>query len=170
MSAAIVEVGYALYFILPAYAANATPVVLGGGRPIDCGRKFRDGKPIFGANKTFRGFFLGLAVGTLVSLGLNFVLKYHVLLGFMTSLGALVGDLVKSFIKRRLNLAPGESLPLADQLDFVFGALLFSLPVSSPSPLTALIIILVTPPIHFLTNLLANVVKSRKRSGERRVS
>ena len=170
MSAAIAEVGYALYFILPAYAANATPVVLGGGRPIDCDKKFRDGKPIFGSHKTFRGFFLGLAVGTLVGLGLNFEFQYNLLLGFMTSLGALVGDLIKSFIKRRLNLAPGKSLPVADQLDFIFGALLFSLPVSPPNPLTTLIIILVTPPIHFLTNLLANLVKSRKRSGERRVS
>jgi CDP-diglyceride synthetase len=38
----------AFWFILPAYAANASPVVFGGGKPIDGGRKFFDGRPIFG--------------------------------------------------------------------------------------------------------------------------
>ncbi|HXX87881.1 MAG TPA: CDP-archaeol synthase, partial [Candidatus Acidoferrum sp.] len=54
----------ALKFIFPAYCANAVPVLVGGGRQIDSGKNFVDGKPIFGKNKTFRGFFLGLIVGT----------------------------------------------------------------------------------------------------------
>jgi hypothetical protein len=31
---------FAFWFVLPAYVANASPVVFGGGRPIDGGRKF----------------------------------------------------------------------------------------------------------------------------------
>ena len=54
----------ALKFIFPAYCANAVPVIVGGGLQIDLGRNFFDGKPIFGKNKTFRGFLVGLAVGT----------------------------------------------------------------------------------------------------------
>jgi hypothetical protein len=42
------------------------PVVAGGGYPIDFGRKFFDGKPIFGKNKTLRGFFSGLIIGTMI--------------------------------------------------------------------------------------------------------
>jgi CDP-2,3-bis-(O-geranylgeranyl)-sn-glycerol synthase len=85
----------------------------------------------------------------------------------MISLGALVGDLVESFIKRRLDLPPGSSLPIGDQLDFVAGAFLFSLTVSPPSLLMILIILVITPFIHFLTNLLAGLLGiKRKRRGK----
>jgi len=175
----IAEIGYALYFIFPAYCANAAPVIFGGGQPIDFGKLFWDGKPILGSHKTLRGFFSGLVVGTFVgflqTLLFQYVLfqydarfRYDVLLGFMLSLGALVGDLIESFIKRRLDLPPGSSLPVADQLDFVAGAFLFSLPVSPlPSLLTIVIIVVVTPPVHFLTNVLADLLGVKRKSGSR---
>jgi CDP-2,3-bis-(O-geranylgeranyl)-sn-glycerol synthase len=167
MSVTIVDVGYALWFIFPAYCANAIPVIFGGGPPLDAGRTFFDGKPILGSHKTIRGFFSGLIIGTFVGfLQTAFFqhilsphdarFQYNVLLGFMLSLGALVGDSLESFVKRRLDIPPGASLPIADQLDFVVGALLFSLPVSPPSLLIITIIIVITPPIHYLTNFLAN--------------
>ena len=53
----------ALKFIFPAYCANGTPVLAGGGTKMDFGRNFVDGKRIFGNNKTFRGFFFGWGVG-----------------------------------------------------------------------------------------------------------
>jgi len=173
MSMTIVDVGYALWFVFPAYCANAMPLIFGGGYPLDAGRTFFDGKPILGSHKTFRGFFFGLVVGTLVgflqTVFFQHVIsqydarfRYDVLLGFMLSLGALVGDSLESFVKRRLDLPPGSSLPIADQLDFVVGALLFSLPVSPPSLPTIIIIIIITPPIHFLTNLLSNHFRHKK--------
>jgi CDP-2,3-bis-(O-geranylgeranyl)-sn-glycerol synthase len=176
MAITIIDVGSALWFIFPAYCANAVPVIFGGGFPLDAGRTFFDGKPILGSHKTFRGFFSGLIVGTLVGffqtlLFQSFLFqydarfRYDVLLGFMLSLGALVGDAVKSFIKRRLDIPPGSSLPIADQLDFVVGALFFSLLVSPPSLLTLLIIVVITPPIHFLTNFLAIFLKAKRKSG-----
>jgi len=45
----LVTAGEAIWFFLPAYFANATPVVLGGGTPIDLGRNFLDGRRILGA-------------------------------------------------------------------------------------------------------------------------
>ena len=171
----MIEVGYALWFIFPAYCANAVPVIFGGRHPIDFGKSFLDGKPILGSHKTLRGFFSGLLVGTLVGF-LQTLLSQHllfqydtkfqytVLLGFVTSLGALIGDLVESFIKRRLDLPPGGSLPIGDQLDFIAGALLFSLPVSPPSLLTTLIVLVITPPIHFLTNLSASLLGIKRKS------
>ncbi len=147
----------AIIFILPAYCANATPVIAGGGLPIDLGRKFIDGKPIFGKNKTFRGFFVGLIVGTCVGLGESTIFKYPLTFGLLLSLGALFGDLAGAFLKRRLGIAPGNLLPIVDQIDFVVGALIFSLLLSS-SLLTwelALTVLLITPPIHLLTNFTA---------------
>ncbi|MEM2935709.1 MAG: CDP-2,3-bis-(O-geranylgeranyl)-sn-glycerol synthase [Candidatus Bathyarchaeia archaeon] len=162
MSVPVAEVVYqALYFIFPAYCANAAPVIFGGGTPIDRGKTFRDGRPILGPRKTFRGFFAGLAIGTLVGLLQN---PNNVLLGFTLSLGALTGDLVESFFKRRLNIPPGASFPVADQLDFIAGALLFSLLVSPPSLTveTIAVIVVITPPIHLLTNIFAYLLKLKK--------
>jgi CDP-2,3-bis-(O-geranylgeranyl)-sn-glycerol synthase len=152
----------ALVFVLPAYCANAVPVLFGGGRPIDSGRRFVDGKPVFGSNKTVRGFVSGLVVGTLVGFGLSLVVEYSLLLGFVVSLGALLGDLAEAFAKRRLGLAPGASFPVADQLDFVVGALVFSLLVAPPSWQVAIVVVIVTPPIHLLTNLAAYRIGVKK--------
>lgn len=147
----------AVKFIFPAYCANAIPVIVGGGRPIDFGKSFVDGRPIFGSHKTIRGFFSGLLVGTLAGLAMTVVLGYPLFFGLVSSLGALLGDLCGAFVKRRLGIAPGGLLPVIDQIDFVVGAILVSLPfvsqiLSWPLALTVLII---TPPIHLLTNYVA---------------
>jgi len=83
----------ALKFIFPAYCANAIPVITGGGYPIDFGKKFFDGKPILGKNKTFRGFFSGLIIGTAVGLLESMFFGYPIPFGFLLSSGALSGDL-----------------------------------------------------------------------------
>jgi CDP-2,3-bis-(O-geranylgeranyl)-sn-glycerol synthase len=148
----------ALKFIFPAYCANAIPVITGGGYPIDLGKKFFDGKPIFGRNKTFKGFFFGLAVGTAVGLVESvFFPEYSILSGFLLSLGALFGDLTGAFVKRRLGLAPGDLLPVIDQVDFIIGAILFSFFFSFSILSWELIIavLIITPPIHLLTNFAA---------------
>ncbi len=145
-----------LIYIFPAYSANAVPVVFGGGQPLDFGKKFKDNRPIFGSHKTFRGFIAGLIVGTLVGIGESFVFdNYNSILGFALSLGALVGDLAGAFIKRRIGLAPGAFFPVVDQVDFVLCGLLFSLPIAPPTPTMVLIILVITIPIHLLTNFLA---------------
>jgi CDP-2,3-bis-(O-geranylgeranyl)-sn-glycerol synthase len=158
---------HALYFIFPAYCANAAPVIFGGGLPIDAGRTFVDGKPIFGSHKTVRGFLAGLIIGTLVGFAGQFVLsgEQSAFLGFVLSLGALVGDLVDSFIKRRLGIGPGSPVPLADQLDFVLGALVFSLGMGKVIPTEwVLLILIVTPPIHLLTNGVAYLLGAKKKT------
>jgi len=146
----------ALKFIFPAYCANALPVIGGGGLPIDFGKNFFDGKPIFGRNKTFRGFFFGLAVGTTVGLVESVLFRYPIFFGLLLSLGALFGDLTGAFVKRRLGLAPGDLLPVIDQVDFIVGAILFSVPlqiIGDWEHVAAVLII--TPPIHLLTNFVA---------------
>ena len=157
-------VAESLIFIFPAYSANAVPVVFGGGQPLDLGRTFLDGQRIFGSHKTFRGFFAGLIIGTLVGVGESFVFNnYNPLLGFVLSLGALIGDLGGAFSKRRLRLAPGAFLPIVDQIDFILCALLFSLPIAPPTLIMALTILAITVPIHLLTNLLAYLVRLKRK-------
>ncbi|MEM3716150.1 MAG: CDP-2,3-bis-(O-geranylgeranyl)-sn-glycerol synthase [Candidatus Bathyarchaeia archaeon] len=164
------EIFNALYYIFPAYCANASPVLFGGGKPIDFGRKFIDGKPIFGPHKTYRGFIFGLLVGTLVGYVQEFIAPTYglpagsVLRGFSLSLGALTGDLIGSFIKRRLNLKPGAPLPVIDQLSFVIFALLFSLIIepSSISFMGAALIIVLTAPIHILVNIIAYLLRLKE--------
>lgn len=160
------EILYALYYILPAYCANASPVVFGGGKPIDLGRKFIDKKPIFGPHKTYRGFISGVLIGTAVGwiqeniAPLAGLPRGSSFLGFLMSLGALIGDLFGSFLKRRLNLNPGEVLPVVDQLDFVLFALLFASLYGNPPSLIGIIaIIVLTIPIHLVTNLIAYLLR-----------
>jgi CDP-2,3-bis-(O-geranylgeranyl)-sn-glycerol synthase len=155
----------ALKFIFPAYCANAAPVLAGGGCSMDFGKNFFDGKRIFGKNKTFRGFFFGWAIGIIVGLAEGAVFgfgAYSILFSILTPLGALLGDLTGAFLKRRLDIAPGGLLPIVDQIDFVIGALVFSLPLMVIYLELAMAVILITPPIHLFTNFLAYKLKLKK--------
>ncbi|MEM1564080.1 MAG: CDP-2,3-bis-(O-geranylgeranyl)-sn-glycerol synthase [Candidatus Bathyarchaeia archaeon] len=148
----------AVKLIFPAYCANAMPVLAGGGLPLDLGRKFFDGKPIFGKNKTFRGFFSGLIIGTIAGFAEAAVFQEYKSIGhfgFLLSLGALLGDLAGAFIKRRLGIPPGGLLPIVDQVDFVAGALIFAIPLQVLSLELTLAILIITPPLHMATNFAA---------------
>ena len=83
-----------LIFILPAYIANSTPVIFGGGTPMDFGRKAWDRKRCLGDGKTWRGFIAGIAMGTLAGAAIAGLLgnNFYVWLGFLLSFGALAGD------------------------------------------------------------------------------
>jgi CDP-2,3-bis-(O-geranylgeranyl)-sn-glycerol synthase len=157
--------GAAIWFILPAYVANATPVVLGGGRPIDEGRKFRDGRPIFGPGKTTRGFLAGLIAGSAIGIIQSLVTGNCTLaaVGFLLALGALVGDLFGSFVKRRLNISGGGAAPVLDQLGFVVFAILFSSPLGFPGWAVTITILIITAPIHLATNLGSYLLKMKDR-------
>jgi CDP-2,3-bis-(O-geranylgeranyl)-sn-glycerol synthase len=69
-------------------------------------------------------------------------------------LGAGVGDTVKSFFKRRIDIKAEARWPVFDQLDFFFGAYLFVALVYAP-PLRVL---LASLPVILLANLASNGV------------
>ncbi|RLI91355.1 MAG: CDP-2,3-bis-(O-geranylgeranyl)-sn-glycerol synthase [Candidatus Altiarchaeales archaeon] len=179
----------AIWFILPAYFANMTPVHVAKlsfleplGKPMDFGKKIF-GKRIFGDGKTWRGFFAGIIVGTLVSYiqtisqkeielilqnllnDQNFHLPLmNIELAFMLSLGAMVGDIAGSFIKRQSGLKRGDPAPLLDQLDFVFGAVFFSwLLLRKINYERFYVLILVTPVLHVITNFIAWIYKLKRK-------
>jgi len=146
-----------IILFLPSYIANSTPVVLGGGPPVDGGASWNDGKPILGANKTIRGSITGVLAGTLIGL-----LQGNLVGGFAQAVGAILGDLISSFYKRRRDYAPGSSMPIIDQLDFIIMAVILSYPFQSTDLTSAVTIMVITVPIHYGTNYLAWLLKMKK--------
>lgn len=152
----------AIWYILPAYFANSSPVIFRGETPIDFGKNFSDGRRVLGDGKTWRGFFGGLTVGILISL-----IQYYALpsyygsfgfafkLGFALSFGALLGDLIGSFIKRRANLPRGYPAIGLDQWGFLVTALLLGYPLKSLQTGQVLFLMVITPFIHWFANIFA---------------
>jgi len=136
----------------PSYVANAAPLLLGGGSPLDAGKNFLDGQRIFGRHKTVRGLFAGIIAGSVIGLAESPVDSRLLLGGFLIALGTVLGDLLGAFFKRRIRMDPGSALPIVDQLDFVFGGLILGNLVFPLSWWSVLVVVLVTPPIHLGTN------------------
>ncbi|MDE1828662.1 MAG: CDP-2,3-bis-(O-geranylgeranyl)-sn-glycerol synthase [Candidatus Micrarchaeota archaeon] len=147
---------YPLIFILPAYVSNGAPVLFGGGRPIDGGRKLL-GKRIFGDNKTIRGLIAGLLVGSLIGFGESTVLPYMLVVGIAGSFGAHFGDLLGSFIKRRLGMSSGHNMGIMDQYFFVIFAITFTAPFGNlPNIYGIIFILIITGALHLFTNSVAH--------------
>lgn len=153
---------YPVIYILPAYIANGAPVIFGAGRPIDFGRKFR-GKRILGDNKTISGtasmLVFGVATGAIESAFLPYLLPVSVLL----SLGAVIGDLLGSFIKRRIGHEAGASFPIMDQYGFFVVALLLAAPLGNmPDVFGLLFLVVLTGVLHVFTNFAAHRLRLKK--------
>lgn len=161
----------ALWFILPAYIANATPPVFARirrihkyHRPVDGGKKLK-GKEIFGEGKTWLGLISGVLAGTafgfLQSLT-NVQPMMTLKLALALSLGALIGDMVGSFIKRRLGFGRGKAVPLLDQLDFLLGAFILSSLVVGINFSYLIILLVITPIVHLGANIIGYKLKIKK--------
>ena len=170
------------YFILPAYFANMAPVIFDKLKllnflnfPIDGGRRI--GKSfIFGNNKTWRGIVAAVIFGVLVSFVQAVLYKldyfvtisiidystYYLIFGFLAGLGTILGDLFKSFLKRRLGIVSGGSWPIFDQLDFVFGFIIFTYWLVLPSITIISIVFLLTIVLHPLINLISYFLGIKK--------
>jgi CDP-diglyceride synthetase len=72
----------ALWLVLPAYIANASALLVGGGKPIDFGKNWKDGKRILGDGKTWSGLITGAFVGMTCGFGFSIVAKYAALSDF----------------------------------------------------------------------------------------
>jgi CDP-2,3-bis-(O-geranylgeranyl)-sn-glycerol synthase len=98
--------------------ANAAPIlarrVLGdaGNYRLDGGIIFHDGEPILGSSKTARGLIASLLTSSVAAPLLGLDWRIGLLVGAM----AMAGDLISSFVKRRMGLPPsGQSIGL-DQI------------------------------------------------------
>jgi CDP-2,3-bis-(O-geranylgeranyl)-sn-glycerol synthase len=168
----IIAYSLPLVFLSPAYAANASPLFLSGLlkklHPLDLNKKFFDGQRILGDGKTIEGTAFGFLVGIIyfsiflfVDKSLNILHLYHSYLeGLLIVSGALIGDIIGSFVKRRLKMKQGDMLPVFDQVGFVVFAYVFYLfvfppPLNLPPMGFIVYVSLITFFVHILTNLAA---------------
>jgi CDP-2,3-bis-(O-geranylgeranyl)-sn-glycerol synthase len=126
-----------LWVLTPVFAANALATLpRGRGPPMDFGRNWFDGRRALGPSKTWSGFLFGTFVAVPIVLlqawliliappNLQLVPQYApTVLGalpiaFLLTGGALTGDAIGSFIKRRLGWESGARVFGLDQLPFV---------------------------------------------------
>lgn len=164
------------YFMLPAYISNISGLALGGGKPLDMGKNFRDNRRIIGDGVTWRGLIAGTITGTLIG-GLQAYFNGYIVLitngsfpivftniefgltiGFLLGFGALLGDAAGSFLKRRINIERGKPAPILDQLDFVAGALILSSVFIKFDLNFILIACILSVILHLFTNIVAYLI------------
>ncbi len=182
-------------------------VFTGGGKPIDGGRNFRDGRRILGDHKTWNGLkgplYIGIPISLLIFLLFNIlwlpireivleastqgqyvlydnirIFEYYFIGGkfpinfivliiriILASYGAVIGDLIGSFLKRRFDIKSGAPFWIVDQLDFALFALLFvSIPgfllpniFLQPDIFIIIFLIILTPAISIIANIIAYI-------------
>lgn len=161
----------AFWVLLPAAAANVAPIfsniipVLNRWKtPLDCGLTFK-GKQILGPHKTWRGLVSGVIAATAILWVQQIVITQNseiqaisgdvaydtlptLILGPLFGLGALGGDAIESFFKRLNNIPSGHSWFPFDQLDYIAGAIIVTLPFFILSLTQYLWIIVVWTLIH----------------------
>ncbi len=186
MKGILIYVFKCLWFLFPAALSNHNaslgnklpmpkslkPLLLKFDAPVDLGFKL-GGKELFGRNKTFRGFMVGIITGILVAALQSFLyftfpffrqnalIDYSkisfILIGFLMGFGALFGDLLKSLVKRQLGMRPGLPWVPFDQLDWILASLIFTGMVYSP-PLNYLAGIII---LYFLVHLCSDRIVQR---------
>jgi CDP-2,3-bis-(O-geranylgeranyl)-sn-glycerol synthase len=106
----------ALLFLL--FVANGTPVILRilmkekFNMPVDGNLTFMDSRPLLGTAKTIRGIIGSVVLTTLAAPLMGFTVQTGAVVGSL----AMAGDIVSSFVKRRLGIAPSDRALGIDQI------------------------------------------------------
>ena len=139
----LVAVILIMWYLLPAYLANAIAAIVGGGAPVDGGKNWKDGRRILGDGKTWKGLIGGTLGGIITGIiilnigspirGVNSFTEPDNLLALegynyvhisaVMSFGALLGDMMASFVKRRMGYQRGKMVLGLDQYDFILVSL-----------------------------------------------
>ena len=158
--------------------------------PIDHGLVLRDGKRLFGDNKTWKGFFGMVVCGGLSQVLWGAVCKSSVTLtdgnalydvlpntvfvnlfvGLLFGLAYALFELPNSFLKRRLDITPGKTISgfwkfffvFLDQADSVFGCALVVWLFYDLGIVLYLAYVLVGALTHIILNVLLYLAKLRK--------
>ncbi len=158
-----------ILILIPLYIANSSAMFLGGKTPIDFNQSFVDKKPFLGKGKTVKGTFLGILAGIIAVFLVDFyfqgktpIIENYFLYGSLLSAGAIAGDLIGSFIKRRFNIERGKPVLLLDQLDFVVIGMLIGSLIHLVSIELFLLICVITLIAHRISNFIAFKFKLKK--------
>ena len=161
----------AFWFIAPAYAANGFPPLMRGRISIDNGRKLR-GQRLLGDGKTLEGLIggivFGVFIGSLQIYGQSYLpqelglveMTFPII--FLLTLGTMAGDIGGSFVKRRMGMKRGSRALFLDQLGFLLMAFLFTWPVYIARLDMMVVLVLLTPIIHWLSNILGYWIKVKR--------
>jgi CDP-2,3-bis-(O-geranylgeranyl)-sn-glycerol synthase len=158
----------ALWFFLPAGVANIVPPLAAMmpllarlDTPLDFGHSWR-GNRITGDHKTWRGLICGIAAAVIVGLfQYRFIAYSAETTGFIIAAtaamgcGALVGDAIKSFFKRRHGVKPGHSWFPFDQTDYIIGGLLFVYPFIQLSLVQATQVLVIYFVLHIVVGYIS---------------
>lgn len=159
-------------------------------KPLDGGRCFKDGKRIFGDNKTIKGLVGYIVIGILTSVvwgvvcsviptlyernlmyvNYNNTVLYNVIIGALLGLAYAIFELPNSFLKRRFDVMPGKTTTgfkkyifiLYDQCDSVIGCGLVVVLVYPISVATYFMYVGVGIITHLVLNAILYVLKFRK--------
>lgn len=140
-------------------------------RPIDGGRGW------FGANKTWRGALV-MWTGTLIGTGIawpalpdSLTDESWLVVGALIGAGTVLGELPNSYLKRRLEIPPGQrrttpaglALIVYDQADFVPGIALALLPIWTMPLDTLAIGFVAVAAVHFVVNVIGHAIGAREQ-------
>lgn len=172
MTTVLSAIGSILWLMLAPGVANMSPILIGDrlrflATPVDGGREL-GGRRLFGAHKTWRGLIVATFMG-----GIVFVFQqwaegvfpvFNAIepialsslpwwFGFVLGAAAILGDLIKSFVKRRFGIESGKSWFPFDQLDaIVAAAIVYSL--IAPITLTHWVIFIILGLfLHFFSSV-----------------
>jgi CDP-2,3-bis-(O-geranylgeranyl)-sn-glycerol synthase len=167
----LILLGQSIWFIASAYVTNAFPTVVKGQIPVDGGRTW-SGRRILGDSKTVEGTFAGLVFGIFIGflqVGLQPKMPAELNLPVLTMpvvillcTGTMFGDIVGSFIKRRLGINPGDPALLLDQLGFLIFAFIFASAATAIDINIVILLIILTPILHVLTNIFVYLLRLKE--------
>ena len=181
MDAIILFILKVAWYYLPIGIANMMPVVFRRlfnflALPLDFNKTFL-GQPIFGNHKTFRGLLFGTLAG-----GLIFIIQRHafevsdffhnisifdyskisIWFGLVMGFGAILGDLIKSFFKRRFLRSPGRSWFPFDQIDYTLGGMILSFMFYVPESNIFVSVVILGVLLHIAANAIGRLLGFRR--------
>lgn len=165
-----------LWVFLPVGLGNSAPILIAKipafkkySYPLDFYKTYR-GKRILGDHKTIRGLISGIIVGILTVYLQRYIVhtnsffsdvsiidytKINVIaFGTFCAIGALGGDAIKSFFKRQIGVVPGKTWFPFDQIDYIAGGIISTLPFIQLSIGQYALLIIVWFALHPLFSLL----------------
>ncbi len=187
-----------IFFILPLIGAGISnmilvklPIFSNWQIPMDGGYHLKDGKRLFGANKTWKGFAGMIVLTAFWMFGCEWLVKsfdwaaelsmipYHsfqfptngLLFGAIWGLAYVLAELPNSYIKRRIDIAPGTNaiglkgwiFTIVDQADSVIGCLLVVPLFYAISLVDALVVLVLATAIHLIINVLLYLLELKSQ-------
>ncbi|SKB83007.1 Putative integral membrane protein DUF46 [Lachnospiraceae bacterium] len=162
-----------------------TPVYKKLRSPIDGGQTLKDGKRIFGDNKTWIGFISMIVISVLTAVAWGALCRaagiehmnelysiysnkilYNALVGAYFGASYMLFELPNSFVKRRIDIEPGKTVNklffVIDQIDSLFGVMLILFVTSRIPVWKYFLYIFIGGFTHIAVNLILYRLKIRR--------